>query len=699
MTKLTFESPDLTARNISRIEELFPNCVTEALDEERSTPERKVYKKAVNFELLKQMLSPEVIDGEEAYEFTWVGKKAAIVEANKPIRKTLRPCPEESKNWDSTENLYIEGDNLEVLKLLQESYLGKVKMIYIDPPYNTGHDFIYPDSFIMDNEEYNDGTGYFDEDGNVNYKRENSEAAGKYHSDWCSMIYSRLMLARNLLTDDGVIFISIDDNEVENLKKICSEVFGTNNFVAVINWKGRGGRQDSKYYAAVHEYILVYAKNIKYFQAGEEVKSGDVYPKYDEVKKRFYKTQLLRKWGSNSRREDRPNLFYPITAPDGTDVYPMLPKEAGSAQNLENFGCWRHGASTMKKNIEDGKVEFVKGSDGQWIAYEKIFAPLEGEEKTKKYTTWIDETNDGTSVVKELFSKAVFDYPKTPALINRFFKMAGVEEDDIILDFFSGSATTAHAVMQLNAEDGGHRKFIMVQLPEPCAEDSEAFKAGYKNICEIGKERIRRAGEKIVNDLDEKRYLRPGMLNPSDPNEMLWDKGVDIVNNKEGQGLEFSDSDGKNKRKESYSPDSYMYHPENLDTGFRVLKLDDTNMKDVYYSPVEYDQQMLDGLESNIKDDRTDLDLLFGCLLDWGLPLSLPYTSEKIDGFTVHTYNGGDLIACFDENISDAAIKEIAKRQPLRAVFRDSSFNSSPEKINVGEIFKMLAPDTRVKVI
>lgn len=643
MENMRMESIDMTTQNIGKIAALFPNCITEAVDMERSTPDHKVYKKVVNFDLLRQMLSSDVIEGDEAYEFTWVGKKAAIVEANKPIRKTLRPCPEESVNWDTTENLYIEGDNLEVLKLLQESYLGRVKMIYIDPPYNTGNNFIYADYFMRSQEEENAQMGMYDEDENRLFK--NTDTNGRFHSDWCSMIYSRLMLARNLLTDDGVIFISIDDNEVENMKKICGEIFGESNFIAIINWKGRGGRQDSKYYAAVHEYILVYAKNKDNFVTGEEIKTGDVYPKYDKDKDRYYKTQLLRKWGSNSRREDRPNLYYPITAPDGSEVYPFYTEK--DPERPSNFvrldGCWRHGASTMQKNIDEGLVEFAKDKNGDWIAYEKIYAPLAGEEETKKYTTWIDEINIGAKEIKELFATAVFDYPKMSSLIMRFLKMGGIEDGDIVLDFFSGSATTAHALMKMNAEDNQKGKFILVQLPEKTDEKSEAYKAGYKNICEIGKERIRRAGAKIKEE----------------------------------------------------SP----LTTASLDTGFRVFKLDDSNMNDVYYSAGEYRQDMLSLLESNVKSDRSDLDLLFGCLLEWGLPLSMPYTSESISGCTVHTYNDGDLITCFDENIPDSVIKEIAKRQPLRAVFRDSSFNGSPAKINVGEIFKMLAPDTRVKVI
>ena len=643
MEKMKFETPDLTSENIEKIAALFPNCVTEMRDAKGNL------KHGINFEMLKQMLSPDVVDGDECYEFTWVGKKAAIVEANKPIRKTLRPCPEESKNWDTTENLYIEGDNLEVLKLLQEAYLGKVKMIYIDPPYNTGNDFIYADDFMRSQEEENEQMGMYDEDDNRLFK--NTDSNGRFHSDWCSMIYSRLVLARNLLTDDGVIFISIDDNEIDDLLKICDDSFGEQNFVAIINWKGRGGRQDSKYFAAVHEYIVCYARQKENFSAGEEIKSGDVYPKFDSEKGRYYKTQLLRKWGSNSRREDRPNLYYPITAPDGTEVYPIITVRNEQHPSIceKIDGCWRHGASTMAKNIKDGLVEFIKQDDGSWIPYEKIYAPLEGEEKTKKYTTWIDESNDGAKDIKNLFGSAVFDYPKSHKLLMRFLKMAGIEDGDIVLDFFSGSATTAHAVMQLNAEDGGHRKFIMVQLPEPCDEQSEAYKAGYKNICEIGKERIRRAGEKIKEE------------NP--------------------------------------------LTTQDLDIGFRVLKLDDSNMKDVYYAADDYEQQALAGMISNIKEDRTDLDLLFGCLLDWGLPLSLPYTSEQINGCTVHTYNDGDLIACFDSNIPESVVKEIAKRKPLRAVFRDSSFASSPAKINVFEIFKLYMPEDaddigkRVRVI
>ena len=650
MEKMKFETPDMTAGNIDKIAALFPNCITESSDG------RGGVRRAVNFDMLRQMLSDEIVEGDEAYEFTWVGKKAAVVEANKPIRKTLRPCPEESVDWDNTENLYIEGDNLEVLKLLQESYLGKVKMIYIDPPYNTGHDFVYPDSFIMDNEEYNEGTGYFDEEGNVNYHRENSASAGKYHSDWCSMIYSRLMLARNLLTDDGVIFISIDDNEVQNLTNICDEVFGEQNNIGIIVIKSNPrGSMSTEELASLHEYLLVFCKNRQSVNiighALTEEMSNEY--KYEDQNGR-YRLLGLRMRGGFWRRTERPNLYFPIyiNPNDGSVSVSKDEKYIESAVPVQpstmEDGTWRWSKekiSEMSDYLIGRKVK--RNDEFVWDVFQKDYFDREGGRRTKAKSIWEEsEINyqNGTNEIKELFGNtAFFDYPKPIYLIKHIMEMVQMTSDDIVLDFFSGSATTAHAVMQLNVEDGGHRKFIMVQLPETTDEKSEAYKAGYKTICEIGKERIRRAGAKIK----EESPLTTG----------------------------------------------------ELDTGFRVFKLDDSNMKDVYFAPAEINQQMLFDMESNIKEDRTDLDLLFGCLLEWGLPLSMPYTSESIDGCTVHTYNDGDLIACFDSNIPESVIKAIAKRKPLRAVFRDSSFESSPQKINVGEIFKLLAPDTRVKVI
>ena len=653
MSKMKFESPDLTAQNIDRIAALFPNCITEAPDG------RGGIQRAVNFELLKQMLSPNVIDGDEAYEFTWVGKKASIVEANKPIRKTLRPCPEESKDWDTTENLYIEGDNLEVLKLLQESYLSKVKMIYIDPPYNTGNDFIYADDFMRSQEEENEQMGMYDEDENRLFK--NTDTNGRFHSDWCSMIYSRLMLARNLLTDDGAIFVSVDENEVTNAKKICEEVFGSTNCVGIVsNTNNPKGRSDDKFVATAHEYILIYAKNIGTltwygFEPTEEIVKR--YNKVDNAGRRYREIDL-RKTGENDLREDRPNLFYYFYYNEKTgDFYPSR-EEIGREEYIQikpqredgKEGNWRWGLETSIKEIIDLIPKFMPARK-VWGVMQKDY--LEGRSLVKPTSSWtfkdVNSERGTEDFINLGFDKRIFPKPKPIGTLRRCIKLCSGSKTDIVIDFFSGSATTAHAVMQFNAEDGGHRKFIMVQLPEKCDESREAYKAGYKNICEIGKERIRRAGDKIKSE----------------------------------------------------SPMT----TQDLDVGFRVLKLDDTNMKDVYYAPDDYDQNMLADLESNIKDDRTDLDLLFGCLIDWGLPLSLPYKSEKIDGCTVHTYNDGDLIACFDANIPENVVKEIAKRKPLRAVFRDAGFASSPEKINVFEIFKFYMPEDaddigkRVKVI
>lgn len=618
MDKMRMESEDIQQENVKKIAAMFPNCVTEARDEKGHL------KKAINFDLLKQMLSDAVTEGDEAYEFTWVGKKASIVEANRPIRKTLRPCKADSVNWDTTENLYIEGDNLEVLKLLQESYLGKVKMIYIDPPYNTGNDFIYNDDFKMSSEDYADESGEVDAEGNRMFK--NTDSNGRFHSDWCSMIYSRLMLARNLLSKDGVIFISIDEHEDSNLKKICDEIYGRANYIGDIVWESTtqpinaGSAQFGLQKKT--EPIIVYAKqkeNIKGFVL-KETDNGLKYPhvgKYGPC--RF---EIIEK--SDAGSYSRPSMKFQILG-----QYPREGKR------------WQIGEETARQLEREGKVEIVDG------IVKKAIYPEDEKDKKQYVPFWsfFDAKQYGTAQTgKDELNKVMetamgFDTVKPIALIKSIIFHMG--ENNIILDFFSGSATTAHAVMQLNAEDGGHRKFIMVQLPEETDEKSEAFKAGYKNICEIGKERIRRAAKKIHQD----------------------------------------------------NPDA------TFDDGFRVLKLDDTNMKDVYYAAGDYSQDLVSMFESNVKPDRTDLDLLFGCLLDWGLPLSLPYTSEIIDGCKVHTYNDGDLIACFDENVPESVIKTIAKRQPLRAVFRDSSFASSPEKINVGEIFKLLAPDTRVKVI
>lgn len=685
MYKLQMQTPNLTAQNIDKIAALFPNCITEMLDEEKSTTDHKVYKRGINFELLKQMLSPDVVDGDEAYEFTWVGKKASIVEANKPIRKTLRPCPEESKNWDDTENLYIEGDNLEVLKLLQESYLGKVKMIYIDPPYNTGNDFIYADDFMRSQDEENRQMGMYDEDENRLFK--NNDSNGRFHSDWCSMMYFRLMLARNLLTDDGVIFMSIDDNERDNLEKLGAEIFGESNYVATFPWRKRTAKSDVPFGVSQdYEWIVCFAKTSKFI-----ARTTGTERKYFETEDYPHQPWRIHDLTTQRTAAERPNSAFTMVNPKTGKEYPVNP-----------LRTWAVTKETFAQYYAEGKIVFP--DDYPFLNISKpAFRYWKSDDMKKagemfglmpvstKLPDNIGMSLDGTKEITDIFDGKVFSYPKTVELISFFIDIISkIDKEAIVLDFFSGSATTAHAVMQLNAKDGGHRKFVMVQLPEPCDEKSEAYKAGYKTICDIGKERIRRAGEKIKQEDDCWKCVPLNRMDGSKPGDDTTAKIVKTIDAEDGKpSIEMVDIS------------------KNPDVGFRVFKLDDTNMKDVYYSAEEYSQTNLEDLESNIKEDRTDLDLLFGCLLDWGLPLSMPYRSEKIDNCTVHTYAPGDaalnvpdaLIACFDSNVPENVIKEIAKRKPRRAVFRDSSFASSPEKINVFEIFKLYAQDTDVKVI
>lgn len=550
------------------------------------------------------------------------------MEANTTTNKTLRPCIEESKDWDNTENLYIEGDNFEVLKLLQNSYFNKVKMIYIDPPYNTGNDFIYIDDFAQNIDEYEEAKGSFDEEGNRLFK--NTDTNGRFHSDWCSMIYPRLVLARNLLANDGVIFISIDDNEQENLKKICDEVFGEKNFIAQVIWERAYAPVNlKKHFSENHDYIICYAKDIdKAICNGlpRASEANDRYSNPDNDPRGIWKSDNL------SVGPIVQSKIYEIITPGGRKVLPP-----------EGY-CWRLSKEKFKEFVKDNRIWF--GKDGNNVPSIKRFL-TEVKQSITPMTIWkyseVGHSQDAKQNLKKLFDgKSFFDYPKSVELIKRCIQLYS-NESSIIIDFFSGSATTAHAVMQLNAEDGGKRKFIMVQLPEKTDEKSEAFKAGYKNICEIGKERIRRAGEKI----------------------------------KEEAGLNGQD----------------------LDIGFRVLKLDSSNMKDIYYSADEYDQGMLENMQSNTKEDRTDLDLLFGCLVDWGLELDKPYTIKKINGHKVHIYNDGDLVACFEKDLDMKTIDEIAKLQALRVVFSDNSFVDSATKINVAEHFKMIAPDSDIKVI
>lgn len=619
MDKMKMESPSMMEISINALEKIFPSCITETI-------EGTQYRKKVDFAKLKQLLSDVVTDGDESYEFNWVGKKASIVEANKAIRKTLRPCVESSVNWEETENLYIEGDNLDVLKLLQESYLGAVKMIYIDPPYNTGSDrFIYPDDYGMTQDEYDESVGLYDEDGNKAFV-ENNNSNPKFHSKWCSMIYQRLLLARNFLSEDGAIFISIDDKEQENLKKICDEIFGASNFVGTIVWqhsiqpKGYLGT-----FSIQHSYLMIYCKSSVDFKLGSLERTEEDNKAYSNPD-----NDPNGPWRSGDVRNAlyRPNLIYDIISPSGNVIKPCA-------------NGWRWSKETVAEKIKTGEIIF--NADETKIIRKIYLKNLEGRAPE---TIWfgkdVGTTREGVSELKELFTRAPFDTPKPTKLIERCATLMN-DPNMIVMDFFSGSATTADAIMRMNAADGGNRKWILVQYPEACDETTNAFKDGYKNICEVGKERIRRAGERLKKN----------------------------------------------------SP----LTTQTLDVGFRVLMLDESNMNNVYYAAGDYSQDLISMLESNVKSDRNSLDLLFGCLLEWGLPLSMPYKSEKIEGYSVHNYNDGDLIACFDENIPDSVIKAIAKQQPLRAVFRDSSFSGSPSKINVSEIFKLMAPDTTVKVI
>lgn len=632
MEHMKFETPDMVAGNIEKIGALFPSAITEMRGEDGQI------KKGINFEVLKQLLSRDVVDGDECYEFTWVGKKAAIAEAARPITKTLRPVKEDSRAWDTTQNLYIEGDNLEVLKILQESYLGKVRMIYIDPPYNTGHDFIYRDKFQRSQQEENEQMGMYDEDENQMF--ENTESNSRFHSDWCSYIYKPLVLARNLLSDDGIICISIDDNEIENLRKICDEIFSESNLINCFVWNcSTAGGIRPKFASKTHEYILCYAKcinNVGMFFAPLSSDAIKMYTQKDEKGVYRDKDFVFKNKSTNI------NQKYFIECPDGERVMP------------KNGYIYRFIRESFEKALEDGLVTFKKtttgplvneqGEQAHWNIYiKKYLGDATGAPATLIPKEMMSIYNVGTQCVQELFNGVrVFENVKPVDVISYLAGMVRCD-DMIILDFFSGSATTAHAVMQLNAEDGGHRKFIMVQLPEPCDEKSEAFKAGYKNICEIGKERIRRAGDKIKAD------------NP--------------------------------------------LGTQDLDIGFRVFRVDESNMKDVYYQPEELDQQSIFNLVSNIKDDRTDMDLLYACLLDWGVEIHLPHTSTDLDGCTVHDVDNGALMACFSPNVPRSVVEYMAKQQPLRAVFRDSAFASDDAKINVTEIFKNLSPDTKVKVI
>ena len=614
--KLDLSSVDGTQLNLEALYQIAPSCFTEVKDDKTGELRR-----VVNFKTLRQLLGDNAVeDADEMYQFTWPGKQEARREAARPTTKTLRPVVEDSVDWDNTQNLYIEGDNLEVLKLLQKSYMGKVKMIYIDPPYNTGNDFVYDDDFAVSQHEHDLATGDVDELG-LRY-RKNTDTNGKFHSDWCSMMYSRLMVARSLLSEDGVIFVSIDDNEQKNLKNICDEIYGSTNFLAQVIWERAFSPINlMKHFSPSHDYILVYAKN------GENAVCNGI-KRSEEANDRYSNPDNdPRGVWSSSDISVGPAIqenVYTITTPSGREVEPP----AGRS--------WRLSRKAFRERLQDNRIWF--GPDGNGVPRMKRFLSELRKTGVTPMTIWkhteVDHSQGATQKLAKLFDgKKYFDYPKPVTLIQRCISLYS-NKDSLILDFFSGSATTAHAVMQLNAEDCGNRKYIMVQLPEETPEDSEARKAGYNTIPEIAKERIRRAGKKIKEE----------------------------------------------------SP----LTTQNLDTGFRVFRLADSNFEEVKKAPAEYDQSQLDLFLNNVKSDRTDLDLLFGAMLSWGVQLSLPMTSEEVDGKMIYSVNDGDLVACFADDITENIVKAMADKQPLRVLFRDSCFARDDAKINVFETLKQL---------
>ena len=637
-------SRDVVGGNVQKIAALFPQCVTERLDKE-GKPEL-----AIDFDKLRAELSNELLDeGEERYQFTWPDKRAASRLANTPTTQTLRPCREESVDFDNTQNLYIEGDNLDVLKVLRETYLGKVKMIYIDPPYNTGNDFVYNDDFVQGKGDFEAQSGLFDDDGNqtIDPMQRNTESNGRFHTDWLNMIYPRLKVARDLLSDDGVIFISIDENECENLRKMCDEIFGERNLVAQIPWQSRASIQNDTDFSINHEYICVYAKvrrmqnrRLKETNVFEWYKRGSFVCKplpLDPSKFDNPDNDPRGPWKADpfDAPHVRPNLTYPITNPI-TGVQHLPPRGR----------CWRTDNYQFSSALKDGRIIFGKSGEGRpqlKVFYEekKDFGSVDN--------SWFSAERIGTATsgTKELMSlfdgASYFETPKPVSLLLKLIYLSNCSENDVILDFFSGSATTAHAVMKLNAEDGGHRKFIMVQLPEITDERSEARKAGYKNICEIGKERIRRAGKKV----------------------------------KEEAGVMAQD----------------------LDIGFRVLKLDSSNMEDVYYTPDNFDGVNLFTLVDNVKQNRTSEDLLFQVMLDLGIELSATIRSEELGGRNVWNVDNGYLMACFDRDVNEATITEIAKQKPVYFVMRDASAANDNVLDNFDQLFANYSPDTTCKIL
>ena len=617
------QTADGVQDNISRIAELFPECITEVSDKMGGV------KRSIDFDKLRQLLSSDIVEGnEERYQFTWPDKRKAILAANAPINATLRPCPEESVNFDTTQNLYIEGDNLDVLKCLKETYLHKVKMIYIDPPYNTGNDFVYNDDLAESAAEYLANSGQFDEQGNRLVT--NTESNGRFHTDWLNMIYPRLKVARNLLTEDGVIFISIDDNEVENLRKVCDEIFGESNFIATLVWeRAYSPKNDAKYISNSHDYVLMYAKSAANFVIGRLERTAEANARYsnpDNDPRGVWKPSDM------SVKTYNAECDYSITTPSGRVVEPPAGR------------CWRLSRNAFRERLQDNRIWF--GSDGNSVPCIKRFITElkhDGMAPTSiLFYKDVGHSQEGAQEVVSLFGdKGVFDGPKPVRLFERLITLANLKEDSIVLDFFSGSATTAHAVMKKNAEKAKHSRFIMVQLPEEVSDKKKD--QGYKNICEIGKERIRRAGAKIKADS--------------------------------------------------------QLTTQHLDTGFRVLKLDSSNMKDVFYSPKETSQLEMFRYVDNVKDDRTSGDLLFQVMLELGATLDSKIEESVVDGKTIYNVADGYLVACFDQEVSDEVVTAIAKMQPTYAVLRDTSLANDATATNFEQIFKTYAPNTTTKIL
>lgn len=692
MDKLRMQTANKADENFKKLAELFPNAVTETIDENGEVV------RAIDKDVLMQEINTKVVDGrEERYQFTWPDKKKSVLLANAPINKTLRPCREESVDFDNTENLYIEGDNLEVLKLLQETYLGKIKMIYIDPPYNTGSDLVYNDDFTKSIDDYVNNSGMVDENGNRLV--ENLESNGRFHTDWLNMIYPRLKLAKDLLSDDGVIFISLDDNEAVNLKKLCDEVFGAINFIGQITVVGNPRGRDYGGVARMHDYLFVYKKSPETTINLIEDPDNN-FKMFDNLG--GFELRELRNRNIKFNKENRPNLYYPFYIdPSFEDEHGLheisLEPITGWIElyPLESQGVntvWRWGKQKSSENLNIN-IKAKPMRNGSYMIVEKY-----REGRMMARSVWWDKdtnTEKGTLLVKDLMDGKVFDYPKPVELLMRAIEM-GTETDagDYVLDFFSGSATAAHAVMRLNVKDSGNRKFIMVQLPEATDEKSEAYKAGYKNICEIGKERIRRAGKKIMEDLEYntvtskgKYALRRSVIKnvPEESDKDIMDNPI-IAEYEDVQRFRCTDDEYKEKIK-------------NLDIGFRVLKCDSSNMKEVYYNPADYEPSLFSSLEDNIKEDRTPEDLLFQVMLDLGVLLSSKIQETTIAGKKVFNVEDNYLIACFDDNVTEEVITEIAKQKPYYFVMRDSSMANDSVATNFEQIFAAYSPETVRKVL